>query len=187
MAGGLSALHRAAALQVFFEANGVPRVLEVIDGSSGDEYKKAVREKANVGVGGSVGAPMAGSIIEVRQQSWRRGRRCIALAADAGHSDVRASPFGAPGCWIVAAWLVMRTRCTLCRGLMWAACRLFWVLIVHVQLLSAAYMFKGARVNADSMNSGWAMSMPPALTPASLTCRGPTAAADGRPRHYCVS
>lgn len=53
--------------EVFFEANGVPRVLEVADTKEGgDSFKKAVREKADLATLGSVGAPMAGSIIEVR-------------------------------------------------------------------------------------------------------------------------
>jgi biotin carboxyl carrier protein len=52
--------------EVFFEANGVPRVVEVADRAAEQATgKKAVREKVDVAVLGSVGAPMAGTIIEV--------------------------------------------------------------------------------------------------------------------------
>ncbi len=50
---------------VYFEANGVPRVVAVTDTSSAEAMKKAVREKADVTMLGSVGAPMAGTVIEV--------------------------------------------------------------------------------------------------------------------------
>ncbi|PNH09743.1 Pyruvate carboxylase 1, partial [Tetrabaena socialis] len=51
--------------EVFFEANGVPRVVEVIDRKAEAVVgKKAVREKADLAVLGSVGAPMAGTVIE---------------------------------------------------------------------------------------------------------------------------
>lgn len=53
--------------EVFFEANGVPRVVEVTDKKAELVVgKKAVREKVDLAVLGSVGAPMAGTIIEVR-------------------------------------------------------------------------------------------------------------------------
>lgn len=52
--------------EVFFEANGVPRVVEVADRAAEQATgKKAVREKVDMAVLGSVGAPMAGTIIEV--------------------------------------------------------------------------------------------------------------------------
>lgn len=53
--------------EVFFEVNGVPRVVEVEDrtSSGSSSVKKAVREKADISVLGSVGAPMSGSIIDV--------------------------------------------------------------------------------------------------------------------------
>lgn len=52
--------------EVFFEANGVPRVVEVADKKAELVVgKKAVRERADLSVLGSVGAPMAGTIIEV--------------------------------------------------------------------------------------------------------------------------
>ncbi|MEW5296933.1 MAG: hypothetical protein WDW36_000179 [Sanguina aurantia] len=53
-------------VEVFFEANGVPRVVEVVDRKSESVVgRKAVRERADLTVLGSVGAPMAGTIIEV--------------------------------------------------------------------------------------------------------------------------
>uniref|UniRef100_A0A7R9V6Z0 Pyruvate carboxylase n=1 Tax=Chlamydomonas euryale TaxID=1486919 RepID=A0A7R9V6Z0_9CHLO len=52
--------------EVFFEANGVPRVLEVVDRAAETALgSKAVRDKADLTVLGSVGAPMAGTILEV--------------------------------------------------------------------------------------------------------------------------
>jgi pyruvate carboxylase len=61
---------------VYFEVNGVPRVVEVEDtraapggaaasGGGGPRAARATREKADVGLLGSVGAPMAGSVVEV--------------------------------------------------------------------------------------------------------------------------
>ena len=52
---------------VYFEVNGVPRVVEVVDRSAEAAVsRKAVREKADLAVLGSVGAPMAGTIVEVQ-------------------------------------------------------------------------------------------------------------------------
>ena len=55
--------------EVFFEANGVPRTVEIEDRSDEAEgegpVRKAVREKSDPDVLGSVGAPMAGEVIEV--------------------------------------------------------------------------------------------------------------------------
>lgn len=62
----LPSLRRAGKREVFFEANGVPRVVEVADKKAELVVgKKAVRERADLSVLGSVGAPMAGTIIEV--------------------------------------------------------------------------------------------------------------------------
>lgn len=53
--------------EVFFEVNGVPRVVEVGDRAAEVIVgKKAARERADLAVLGSVGAPMAGTIIEVQ-------------------------------------------------------------------------------------------------------------------------
>lgn len=56
--------------EVFFETNGVPRAVEVVDRSEdtagkGGTAKRAAREKHDPNVLGSVGAPMAGEVIEV--------------------------------------------------------------------------------------------------------------------------
>lgn len=55
--------------EVFFEANGVPRAVEIVDKSDqaegGGPVRKAAREKSDPDVLGSVGAPMAGEVIEV--------------------------------------------------------------------------------------------------------------------------
>ncbi len=54
---------------MFFETNGVPRTVERVDttdqGEGGGPIRKAAREKALPDVLGSVGAPMAGEVIEV--------------------------------------------------------------------------------------------------------------------------
>ena len=57
---------------MFFESNGVPRVVEVADTSSQTPEGGAktgrgpAREKANPGALGSVAAPMAGEVIDVK-------------------------------------------------------------------------------------------------------------------------
>ena len=61
----MPATHR----EVFFETNGVPRTVEIADttdqSEGGGSVRKAAREKADPNVQGSVGAPMAGEVIEV--------------------------------------------------------------------------------------------------------------------------
>ncbi len=63
---------------MFFEANGVPRVVEVGDKSAEAVIgKKAARERADLAVLGSVGAPMAGTVIEVLVSApTNRVQRC---------------------------------------------------------------------------------------------------------------
>lgn len=57
---------------MFFESNGVPRVVEVTDTTAADSaaagigVAKALREKASPSEDGSVGAPMAGEVIDVK-------------------------------------------------------------------------------------------------------------------------
>ncbi|GBF90515.1 pyruvate carboxylase [Raphidocelis subcapitata] len=71
--------------EVFFEANGVPRVVELADTRSAEGLaKKAVREKADPSVLGSVGAPMAGAVIEVSVkpgQAVHAGQQLAVLSA----------------------------------------------------------------------------------------------------------
>jgi pyruvate carboxylase len=57
-------LQESGKREVFFETFGVPRVLEVEDKTSND-LMRVVREKVDPGDVGSVGAPMAGEVIEV--------------------------------------------------------------------------------------------------------------------------
>ena len=64
--------------EVFFETNGVPRTVEIVDtrdqGEGGGPIRKAAREKALPDVLGSVGAPMAGEVIEVTAKPGQHGR-----------------------------------------------------------------------------------------------------------------
>lgn len=60
----------AARREVFFETNGVPRMVEVDDrrqsaASGAVTNKRAARERADPTVLGSVASPMSGEIIEV--------------------------------------------------------------------------------------------------------------------------
>ncbi|KAA6420508.1 MAG: pyruvate carboxylase [Trebouxia sp. A1-2] len=54
--------------EVFFDTNGVPRTVEIVDttdqGEGGSPIRKAAREKALPDVLGSVGAPMAGEVMQ---------------------------------------------------------------------------------------------------------------------------
>jgi len=71
--------------EVFFEANGVPRVVEVADTRVEQALgKKAVREKAEIEVLGSVGAPMAGTVIEVQVKPGAKvtaGQQLVVMSA----------------------------------------------------------------------------------------------------------
>ncbi|KAG2483618.1 hypothetical protein HYH03_017498 [Edaphochlamys debaryana] len=71
--------------EVFFEANGVPRVVEVTDKKAEQVLgRKAVRERADLAVLGSVGAPMAGTIIEVSVKpgtSVKPGQQLVVMNA----------------------------------------------------------------------------------------------------------
>lgn len=58
--------------EVFFEINGIPRVVEVVDKTEADGAaaanvgKKAARERADPSKVGSVAAPMAGEVVDVQ-------------------------------------------------------------------------------------------------------------------------
>ena len=55
--------------EVFFEVNSVPRVVEVLDRSEeqkGGSGRKAARERADTSNLGSVAAPMAGEVVDVK-------------------------------------------------------------------------------------------------------------------------
>jgi len=69
--------------EVFFEANGVPRVVEVIDKKSSAKTT-ALREKADPDQIGSVGAPMAGDVVEVSVKPGtpiKAGQQLVVLSA----------------------------------------------------------------------------------------------------------
>ena len=68
-------VHYSFCREVFFEANGVPRTVEIVDrtdqSEGGGPVRKAAREKSDPDVLGSVGAPMAGEVIEVSAKPGR--------------------------------------------------------------------------------------------------------------------
>jgi len=69
--------------EVFFEENGVPRVVEVIDKKSSAKTT-ALREKADPDLIGSVGAPMAGDVMEVNVKPGthiKAGDQLVVLSA----------------------------------------------------------------------------------------------------------
>lgn len=69
--------------EVFFEADGIPRVVEVIDRKNATE-KLEIREKAQQDELGSVGAPMAGDIVEVSVEPGARvkaGEQLVVMSA----------------------------------------------------------------------------------------------------------
>jgi len=69
--------------EVFFELNGLPRVIEVAEEAASDELSMA-KEKADPSDEGSVGAPMAGQVIDVTVkpgQDIKAGSPLIVLSA----------------------------------------------------------------------------------------------------------
>ena len=101
---------------MFFESNGVPRVVEVVDttaaDSAGAKATKAAREKANPTDDGSVGAPMAGEVIDIKIKPGARrslsvpvGFVAILVKRVGGHAAARhilqramRALLPAPGC-----------------------------------------------------------------------------------------
>jgi pyruvate carboxylase len=76
--------------EVFFDLNGIPRLVEVEDRrakeqvASGGSSLQAVRERANPDVLGEVGAPMSGAVIEVKVaagETVKAGQPLVVLSA----------------------------------------------------------------------------------------------------------
>ena len=70
--------------EVFFETNGVPRTVEIVDRTdqteSGGPVRKAAREKADPDVLGSVRAAMAAGLLEVAATPGSAFVFCIGLS-----------------------------------------------------------------------------------------------------------
>lgn len=82
---GTANLSAGLCREVFFESNGVPRAVEVVDKKSyeSDASKSArrpARDKADPLLPGSVAAPMAGEVIEIKVKP------------------------GEPACWLPGPW-----------------------------------------------------------------------------------
>jgi pyruvate carboxylase len=76
--------------EVFFNLNGLPRLVEVEDrrakeaAKGGPSTVQAVRERANPDVLGEVGAPMSGTVIEVKVKAGetvKAGQALVAVSA----------------------------------------------------------------------------------------------------------
>ncbi|PRW20525.1 pyruvate carboxylase isoform A [Chlorella sorokiniana] len=84
--------------EVFFEYNGIPRVVEVREESkAASDTKKAARDKADSSDPGSVGAPMAGEIIEVKAKPGsyvKAGQALVVMSAMKMETTVAAPASG---------------------------------------------------------------------------------------------
>merc|ERR1719375_2809039 len=70
--------------EVFFEVNGIPRVVDVLDKTQEETTAKEKNEKADPDAIGSVGAPMSGSVVEVQVKAGSRvqaGEPLVVLTA----------------------------------------------------------------------------------------------------------
>ena len=70
--------------EVFFEVNGIPRVVDVLDKTQEEATAKEKSEKADPDEIGSVGAPMSGSVVEVQVKAGSRvkaGEPLVVLTA----------------------------------------------------------------------------------------------------------
>ena len=82
--------------EVFFNLNGLPRLVEVEDRRAKEVAKgtastaQAVRERANPDVLGEVGAPMSGTVIEVKVKAGETVKAGQALVAVSAMKMVRA-------------------------------------------------------------------------------------------------
>lgn len=102
--------------EVFFETNGIPRVVDVVDSGVAKALGRAARDKADPDTLGSIGAPMAGQVVEVLAKpgvfvsagaplvvlsamEWRRrwGRRCQGRCSTWRWSRMTRSTQGT--CW----------------------------------------------------------------------------------------
>jgi pyruvate carboxylase len=95
----VSPLRADGTRDVFFEANGVPRVVDVADeraadgGGAGAPLKRAARERADPMVLGSVGAPMAGEVVDIKCAPGTRvaaGEALVVLSAMKMETQVAA-------------------------------------------------------------------------------------------------
>ena len=91
--------------EVFFNLNGLPRLVEVEDRRAKEAAKgsastlQAVRERANPDVLGEVGAPMSGTVIEVKVAAGaivKAGQPLVAVSAMKMETQARAAK--APRC-----------------------------------------------------------------------------------------
>ncbi|KAL4422522.1 hypothetical protein ABPG75_008719 [Micractinium tetrahymenae] len=84
--------------EVFFEANGIPRVVEVKEESKATaQLKKPARDKADVSDPGSVPAPMAGEVIEVKAKPGsfvKAGQALVVMSAMKMETSVNAQCSG---------------------------------------------------------------------------------------------
>jgi len=82
--------------EVFFEANGVPRVVEVKDqgvGKAASAARKPARDKADPSNLGSVAAPMAGDVVDVKTAPGSKveaGQPLVVLSAMKMETSVAA-------------------------------------------------------------------------------------------------
>lgn len=83
--------------EVFFELNGIPRVIEVVDRNETEAAKgtkkSAARDKADPSVLGQVGAPMAGEVIAVKTTPGKQvaaGEPLVVLSAMKMETSVNA-------------------------------------------------------------------------------------------------
>lgn len=82
--------------EVFFEANGIPRVVEVTDRRATTEVaagRRAVRDKADPADVGSVAAPMAGEVVDIKAEPGaivEAGQSLVVLSAMKMETSVAA-------------------------------------------------------------------------------------------------
>ena len=74
--------------EVFFEVNSVPRVVEVLDRSEeqkGSVGRKAARERADTSNLGSVAAPMAGEVVDVKAKPGAASLSALSMGCAGMH------------------------------------------------------------------------------------------------------